>query len=288
MLSSSLNASVSSSRSRAIEYLRDLWNRREFALALGLGNLKARNASSALGVFWWILNPLLLGGVYFLIFGLIFGGRRPPDFLIYLLSGMFVFHFTSQSMTGGANSIIQNSKLLANLRFPRLILPISALIESLAGFLASLLVLIPTIWIAQLVLMSNGSIENPYIGYRLLYLPGIVALQVILNLGLGAMTARLAVPFRDINNLLPYVNRIWLYVSPIIWPLSFLDNASSQIQALVKLNPMFHLIGLYRSALFGTPIHSGQLLTTLLWVVVVGGIGVAAFVKYEGHIVRHL
>lgn len=274
--------------SRALEYLRDLWSRREFAIALGLGNLKARNASTALGVFWWILNPLLLGGVYFLIFGVIFGGRRPPDFLVYLLSGMFVFHFTSQSMTGGANSIIQNSKLLANLRFPRLILPISALIESLVGFVASLLVLIPTIGIMQFVLLANGTIEDPYLGYRLLFLPAIIALHVIFNLGLGAITARLAVPFRDINNLLPYVNRIWLYLSPIIWPLAFLDNASGTIQSLVRLNPMFDIIGLYRSAFFGTPIHADQLLTTLVWVVVVGGLGVAAFVKYEGHIVRHL
>lgn len=80
---------------RLFEYLRELWRRREFAVALGLGNLKARNASTTLGLFWWIINPLLMGGVYFTVFGLLFGGSRPPDFLVYLMSGMFVFHFTS-------------------------------------------------------------------------------------------------------------------------------------------------------------------------------------------------
>ncbi|MGH8912337.1 MAG: ABC transporter permease, partial [Acidimicrobiia bacterium] len=212
---------------KAIEYLRELWRRREFTIALGLGNLKARNASTSLGLLWWVLNPMLLGAVYFLVFGILFGGgTRPDDFLIYLLSGMFVFHFTSQSMTGGANSIIQNAKLLANLRFPRLLLPISTLIEALVGFVASLGVL------AVMVVIFQTVLDRQYLTYRLLFLPVIVAVQLVFNLGLAAITARMAVPFRDINNLLPYVTRIWLYLSPIIWPLSLLDNVGSTINWL--------------------------------------------------------
>ena len=101
---------------RLKDYVTDLWSRREFAWYLAIGNLKARNASTALGLFWWVLNPLLLGLVYFLVFGVIFGDSRPDDYIAYLLAGMFAFHFTSQSMTGGANSILQNSKLLVNLK----------------------------------------------------------------------------------------------------------------------------------------------------------------------------
>lgn len=268
---------------KAAEYVRDLWRRREFTIALGLGNLKARNASTSLGLLWWVLNPLLLGGVYFVVFGIIFGGGdRPDDFLVYLLSGMFIFHFTSQSMTGGANSIIQNAKLLANLRFPRLLLPVSTLIESLVGFLASLGVLAIMIVITQVVL------DRQYLTYRLLYLPFIIGLHLFFNLGLAAMTARLAVPFRDINNLLPYVNRIWLYLSPVIWPLSFLDNAGPIIRRLVTLNPMFDLIELYRSSLLGYPIHMDELIGAVVWSVVIGVVGVGMFVKYEGHMVRYL
>lgn len=265
-----------------MDYLRELWRRREFTLALGLGNLKARNASTSLGLFWWVLNPMLLGAVYFFVFGIIFGGERPDDFLIYLLSGMFVFHFTSQSMTGGANSIIQNARLLANLRFPRLLLPISTLIEALVGFVASLGVL------AVMVLISQVVLDRQYFTLTLIFLPAVLALHVVFNLGLGAITARLAVPFRDINNLLPYVNRIWLYVSPVIWPLSFLDNASPTIQRMVTWNPMFDIIGLYRTSLLGYPFDGDQLLGALLWTAAVGVLGVAFFVRYEGHMVRHL
>lgn len=251
-------------------------------MALGLGNLKARNASTSLGLFWWVLNPLLLGGVYFLVFGILFGGRRPDDFLVYLLSGMFPFHFTSQSMTGGANSIIQNARLLANLRFPRLLLPISTLIEALVGFLASLVVLFGVVAVSGILL------DRDYFTFRLAYLPLIIAIHLVFNLGLGSITARLAVPFRDINNLLPYINRIWLYLTPIIWPLSFIESADSWIKTLVRLNPMYDIVGLYRSAILGNPLIMDQVVGAILWALVISVVGVTLFVKHEGHMVRYL
>jgi teichoic acid transport system permease protein len=263
---------------RAVEYVQELWRRREFAVFLGLGNLKARNAGTALGILWWVLNPLLLGGVYFLIFGLIFPGRRPPDFLIYLMSGMFVFHFTSHSLTGGANSVLQNAKLLANLRFPRLVLPISTLIEATVGFLVSLGVLV------VLSLIARG----PGLGINSLLLPVILVIHVIFNLGLGAATARLAVPFRDINNFVPYLVRIWLYLSPIIWPLSMLDTASAAVRTLIRFNPMYSIIGVYRTALLDYPFHPHQFLLATAWSLAVGIFGIAVFVRYEGNMVRYL
>lgn len=265
-----------------MEYITDLWRRREFAIALGLGNLKARNASTSLGLFWWVLNPMLLGGVYFMVFGLLFARERPGDFLVYLLSGIFPFHFTSQSMTGGANSIIQNSKLLANLRFPRLVLPISTLIEALVGFLASLLVL------ALVVVGAGMATGTSYFSFRLAYLPIIIVIHLLFNLGLSTLTARLAVPFRDINNLIPYVNRIWLYLTPIIWPLDFLDEASPVVRTLVQLNPMYDLVGLYRSAFLGYTYDMDHIVGALFWAAIMAIVGVTVFVKYEGHMVRYL
>jgi len=263
-------------------YFTDLWNRREFAWFLAMGNLKARNASTTLGLFWWVLNPLLLGLVYYFVFGVLFGSSsRGPDYIAYLLSGMFVFHFTNQSMTGGANAILQNAKLLANLKFPRLVLLISSLIESSVGFLASLLVFYAIAW------PTIGVHPSRY----LLVLVAVLPIHVLFNLGLSAVVARLAVPFRDINNLIPYLNRLWLYMSPIIWPLDFLDNAGPALRRLVELNPMFHLIGLYRTALIGYPDYPfqfGDLVISLAWAVAVFVLGVAGFIRYETRMVRYL
>lgn len=260
-------------------YAADLWSRREFAWYLATGNLKARNASTALGLFWWVLNPLLLGLVYFLVFGVIFAGdSRPDDYVAYLLAGMFSFHFTHQSMTGGANSILQNSKLLANLKFPRMILLISAIIESGIGFLASLVVFYAIAIPAAGIWPSES----------LLWILAVVPIQVLMNLGLAAMVARLAIPFRDINNFLPYFTRLWLYLSPIIWPLSFLDSAGDTVNTLVRLNPMFHLIAMYRTALMDAPLDLSSLWISAAWSLGLLVLGSGLFVTYENRMVRYL
>lgn len=272
---------------RLAYYIKELWRRREFIWFLAMGNFKARNASTSLGLFWWVLNPVLLSLVYWFVFGLIFPGARD---IIYLMSGMFVFHFTSQSLTGGANAILQNSKLLTNLKFPRLILPMANLIEALVGFIVSLGVLLAL----QLALRGH------FPGSSIVLLLAVVPLHVLFNLGLASIAARLAVPFRDINNFIPYLTRIWLYVSPIIWPLSFLesDRAASFAQ-FAELNPLFSLISVYRAALIAlvdeegvvigpSPFDPAMLTSFAIWAVVVGIVGIGLFVRYEGKIARHL
>lgn len=261
---------------RLRRYLEDLWGRREFAWYLALGNFKARNASTALGLFWWVLNPLLLSLVYWFVFGLIFPGARD---IIYLVAGMFVFHFTAQALTGGANSILQNSKLLANLKFPRLILPLASILESLVGFLVSLGVLL------VLQVLLNGFVP----GVSILILMVAIPLHMIFNLGLASIAGRMAVPFRDINNFIPYLTRVWLYLSPIIWPLSFLESPAAQSFArFADDNPLFAIISVYRAALIGDPFDPAMLMQFAIWSGVVGVVGVGAFVWYEGKIVRHL
>ena len=263
---------------RLRNYLTDLWGRREFAWYLAAGNLKARNASTALGLFWWVLNPMLLGLVYFVVFGLIFGGNRPPDYIAYLLSGMFVFHFTNQSMTGGANSILNNAKLLVNLKFPKMVLLLSAVIESAIGFLASIAVYF-------VIAITIAGIRP---SLSVLWFAVAFPIQVLMNLGLAAIVARLAVPFRDINNLVPYLNRLWLYFSPIIWPLSFLDNAGPVMNTIIRYNPMFDLISVYRTALMGQPFDAKSLVLAAIWGVGLFLVGAGLFVTYENRMVRYL
>ena len=263
---------------RIRDYLSSLWSRREFAWYLAAGNVKARNASTALGLFWWVLNPLLLGLVYFLVFGILFAGSRPDNYIAYLLSGMFAFHFTHQSMTGGANSVLQNTKLLANLKFPRMVLLLAAIIESGLGFLASLFVFY------VIAIPFGGVLPTPSVALLLVVIP----LHTLMNLGLAALVARVAVPFRDVNNFLPYATRLWLYLSPIIWPLTLLETAGETANSLARLNPMFHIIAVYRSALMDAPFDPINLVWAAVWALGLALVGSGLFVTYENKIVRHL
>jgi teichoic acid transport system permease protein len=263
---------------RLVYYVKELWRRREFIWFLAMGNFKARNASTALGLFWWVLNPLLLSLVYWFVFGFIFPSERD---IIYLMSGMFAFHFTAQSLTGGANAVLQNSKLLTNLKFPRLILPLANLIEALVGFGVSLGVLL----VVQLIVPPHFFPTSKH----LLLIVAIVPLHFVFNLGLGSITARLAVPFRDINNFIPYLNRVWLYMSPIIWPLSMLTTERGENFApYAEANPLFSLISVYRAALIGDPFDIAMLVRFAILAGIVGIVGVGLFVRYEGKIARHL
>lgn len=261
-------------------YVRELWERREFAWFLSMGNLEARNASTTLGLMWWVVNPLLMSAVYFFVFGVIFPGTREgePAFLAWLISGMFVFTYTSTAMTSGANSILSNSPLLVNVRFPRLILPISAIIEAGVGFAVSLPVFFLLAW------PVNGVAPS----WSLVWLPLAFVLHTLFNVGLAAMTARLAVPFRDINNFIPHFNRLWMYLSPIIWPLAFIQDKAEWMQTLVGLNPLYRYLAIYRGALMGRAVELSDVLIAGAWTIGVVGLGILLFVRYEGNMVRHL
>ena len=261
-------------------YVRDLWNRREFAWYLALGNLKARNASTALGLVWWVLNPLLLGGIYGLVFGVILDVRRgTDDYIAYLLAGIFPFYYVRSAMTGGVNSIIGNTKLIANLRFPRMILPFSALVESGVGFLASLAVFYAI----------AGPLQGVWPGQSVVWLVPAFIILTMFNLGMSALVARVAVPFRDVNNLVPYFVRLWLYLSPVIYPVTFLEqNVSGPLQVVLKANPLFSMLAVFRHALMGLPLDGSEVLTATAWAIGMMVVGVSLFVRYESRMTRYL
>lgn len=261
----------------ASNYLSTLWARREFAWYMALGNLRSRNASTALGLVWWVVNPLLMGLVYYVVFGIILDVSRD---LPYLLSGIFVFYFTSTSVTSGANSIIQNTRLLVNLQFPRLIMPITAIIETSVGFLVS----IPALY------LIIGPIWDvwPTTSFVLLF-PVAFVIQLTFNLGLASLTARLAVPFRDILNLIPHLLRIWLYLSPILYSASLFEEELPEGWAIIaNLNPMVPILGVYRTALLGYPFDLGQLAFAAGWAVALAAVAITVFVRFEGKMARYL
>ena len=181
--------------------------------------------------------------VYFVAFGIILGGAKgEPAYLAHLISGIFAFRFMSQAVNGSINQIVGNAKLVVNSRFPRLALPIAANLESLFGLLVGL-------GAFYLIVMPLNGI---YPGMSLLLLPVALLLHIAFTFGASTLIARLAVPYRDVQNLVPHLMRIWLYLSPVLWTYDRIISLLGEGKAwagLVEINPMFSFLSLYRTAL---------------------------------------
>lgn len=225
-------------RQKLLPYLRDVWQRRDFVIELARSDLRTQNTNTALGNAWHLLNPLILAGVYLTIFGLILGISRGQDnYVGFLVIGVFIFHYSGKSLRAGARSLTANSDLLRSISFPRGVLPLSKVAAETLMFGPALLTMLAIVTITG---------EKPT-GWWLLLLP-VWVVQALFNLGLAMALARLSDHFRDVQQVLPYALRIWLYTSGVFYAVGdFVEDTS--LLLLFELNPMYAFIELVRGAL---------------------------------------
>jgi len=209
-------------------YLRELWRRREFAREMSRTDLRAQHFNTAFGQVWLILNPLLLAGVYFVLVDILRGGSRGAGFFAHLMAGLFAYYFVSDAVRMSVKSVTGGGRLILNTAFPRALLPLSSVITSFMRFLPTILVYIPVHLIAGLPI-------EPV----LLWVLPLTGLLVVLAAGASMLVASLQVYFRDLKNFLPYLLRVWLYVSPILY---FADEIPERYQVLLALNPLGGLL----------------------------------------------
>jgi teichoic acid transport system permease protein len=235
-------------------YLAEVWRRREFAVTVPLGELRAQNQDTVLGQLWHLLNPLMLIGIYFFLFQVVLNveSRRGVDnYLAFLTVGVITFNYTRSSIQSGARMIVKNRKLVQSINFPRAILPLSSMVAETVSHLYA----IPVMFLV--VLLAPGGIATPVEqgGVRpmwswLLIVP-VMLVQLLFNLGAGMITARLAFHFRDVQQFLPYLLRLTLYASGVIIPLTIIEQ--DLVREILKLNPIYNLIEMARGAvLYGT------------------------------------
>jgi teichoic acid transport system permease protein len=210
------------------KYLRTFWDRRHFAYELAKANLRSQHYNTALGQLWLVVNPVLLGFVYFILVYIIGGGSRGVVFLAHLMLCLFAFRLVSTSFTQGARSVVRGGRLILNTAFPRTLLPLSSVLTSVGQFLPTLLV--------YAVLHAIAGLP---VGWHLLWVVPLLLLFVIFASGAAMLAATAQVYFRDFANVLPYFTRIWLYLSPVLY---YADEVPDRFRALVAVNPLFPLI----------------------------------------------
>jgi teichoic acid transport system permease protein len=217
-----------------IPYVKEFWSRRTFAIELARFNDKAEYLGSRLGKVWLILNPLLLGIVYYIVIVIIRGGSDHNGLtrLNHLLIGLFTFYFAQSTVMAGAQSITLGGRLILNQAFPRTLLPFSCAIQAFREFL-------PTIPVYVLVLVVGKWIypatQIAGVSWNFLWIPFIIVCIALTAFGLALLFATLNVYFRDTNKLLTYITRIWMYLSPILWLPSSLHGKA---KLLLYINPL--------------------------------------------------
>jgi teichoic acid transport system permease protein len=259
-------------RPRLPDYLRSLWDRRQFAMAIPKAQLQAQHRDTALGGVWHLLDPLISVGIWWLLFGQILQVTRGVDNLVgFLAIGVFAYHFTQNSGKQGARSIISNENLVRAISFPRAILPLSVVFaEFMAlGYAFSAMFVI--------VLLSG---EEP--SWTWLLLAPMVLFQMLFNAGLAMTVARLGEHFRDISQMTPYGMRVWGMLSGVFFPVERRLDEHPMLFEVMQYNPAYLFMELPRQAILENTAPTARQWTTLaVWGVVALVLGFLFFVRRE-------
>lgn len=216
---------------------------------------------------WLILNPLLLSAVYFLLIVIIRGSSDSTRY-VHLTATLFLFYLVANSLTGGVKSVTAGQHLILNTAFPRIMLPISAVVIAIFRFLPTFVVF----------LLIRTVLGLPF-SWEMLWAIPILLITTLLALGLAITISCINVYFRDIASFLPYLTRTLLYLSPILYEASALKP---NLRALQVLNPLFPILDSWSGALVhGQAPQTSSMLAGTAWALGIFLIGTYFFLSRE-------
>lgn len=218
--------------------LSEIWRYRELFYVFTWRDLKIRYKQTLLGVIYVVFQPIVSTVIFTIFFGnlaKIPSGNLP--YSIFVLSGLIFWNFFSGSLTRASNSMLENVNIITKVYFPKIILPLSAIVTFFVDFVINFIIFIG--FAAILGYMPNFRI--------FLILPLAIILTTITIIGVGLLLASINVKYRDVKNILPFLIQIMLFLTPVIYPLSIMDERNRLIMAL---NPMTTVIEAMRTVFY--------------------------------------
>jgi lipopolysaccharide transport system permease protein len=237
--------------------LRELWAYRGLLYFLIWRDLKVRYTQTVLGVAWAALQPLLNTLVLTLVFGRLVrvptGGVPYP---IFALAAVVPWTYVSTAFATSGQSLLNNSNLITKIYFPRLVIPWGAVGSTGVDFVIGLALM-------TIALVVYGRVP-PMVA--LLVVPGSLIAFIATAAGVGCWTAALSLKYRDVKHLIPFAATIWMYASPVVYPMS---KVPDRFQVWYNLNPLAGTLDAFRSALVGGHVlWAGWIESTLVAIVV--------------------
>jgi lipopolysaccharide transport system permease protein len=233
----------------------EIWEYRELLYFLTLRDLKLRYKQASLGVAWVLLQPLASTVIFTVVFGRL--ARLPSDdlpYALFALSGLVPWTVFASALGRAASSLVSSANLLGKVYFPRLILPLAAVLSGLVDAAISFA-----------LLLGLAAYYGQPLSLAILAVPLFLLMALAAAVGVGLALAALYVRYRDIAYVIPVLTQLWMYASPVVYPASLFPE---RWRWLVGLNPMAGVVEGFRWALFGTGQPPGPLLALSAGVIV--------------------
>jgi lipopolysaccharide transport system permease protein len=245
--------------------LPELWRHRELLYFLAWRDLKVRYAQTALGVGWVLMQPLLTTLVFTLVFGRLMNvPAAGTPYALFALCGLVPWLYGSQAVTRAALCLVADAQLLTKVYFPRLLLPLSAVLTPLVDACLSFACLL-------VVAAAFGVMPTP----RLLAAPLFFGLAMLTALAIGLWLSVLNLKYRDVAYVLPFATQIWMFLSPVVYPLAVVPP---RWQLAWQLNPMTTVIeGMRWAVIGGAPLDPRALIVSTLIVLILLAGGLIQF-----------
>jgi len=258
----------------------EILSRRRLVRYLVQADLKKKGADTLLGNIWWVLDPLLQMVVY-VVFVAVILQSATPDYPLFILSAILPWKWFTASVNDGISSVVSQERLIKQIQFPKIVLPVAATTAGIVGFGFGLIALA----VIMLFYIDRVSIN-------LVLIPVIAAVQYVFTLAFALAVASVNVFFRDLGNVMRHVLRLWFYLSPALYSLSRLEEthfvqSNPIVLQLAKANPFAILFESYRAVIYGTPDGApthpewGPLLALLVASIVLLGLTTVLFKRLE-------
>jgi lipopolysaccharide transport system permease protein len=246
--------------------VKDIWEHRELLYFLTWRDVKVRYKQTSLGVLWAVIQPVLSMVVLTIVFGRvsgIIGNTGTAPYPIFVYSGLLPWTFFATTLGTAGISVVSNSNLVTKVRFPRITLPLASVTAGMVDLAISFAVL--------LLLMIWFHVPFTW---RLIFTPFLALGVAGMAFGFGAIFAALTVTYRDFRYVIPFMTQIWMFLTPVIYPVK---SVPEKWRWLVGLNPLSGWIGAFRWVFIGQSVEGFQVGVSVIFTTLIVLLGMYYF-----------
>lgn len=251
--------------------LKELWEYKELFFFFTWRDVKVKYKQTVFGFLWAILQPLFMTVVFTLFLGdsIVNKTQLTIPYPVFAISGMMLWTVFSTGMSNAANSMVTNANIIKKIYFPRLIIPISAILVALFDFVIALSIFIVVLFVYKV------HIDYVYI----LLFPLSLLITCLSAMGIGTLMAALNIKYRDVRYIIPFLVQGLLFLTPVLYPVTISSNPA--VQFLLKLNPLTGALELMRGIFYGYTIHTDTLVYSFTTSLLLFFAGILYFRKTE-------